>query len=146
MHWDNFNRNVNSAVVHILIKFKSLIKFENFHMKHFKDKFPSDFNNFFIFHQTVSVSMKNYLRAMKRVLYDIGPLTIVRWSLYRALKVWHTHRTKIQAEKGPPTQKLEKNKCVLKWSLGKIQCFKPMFFLFLFFFLVENQVLTPPPP
>ena len=38
---------------------------------------------------------------MKQILYDIGPL-------YRALKVWRTLRTKIQAEKGPPTQKLKK--------------------------------------
>ena len=44
---------------------------------------------------------------------------------------------------GSPHPKIEKNKCVLKWSLGKIQCFKPMFF-FVFFFLVENRVLTPP--
>ena len=35
--------------------------------------------------------------------------------------------------------KIEKNKCVLKWSLGKIQCFKPM--IFFFFFLGENQAL-----
>ena len=47
-----------------------------------------------------------------------------------------TLRTEIQAEKGPPQPKIEKNKCVLIWLLGKIQCFKPMF---LFFFL-------PPPP
>ena len=40
---------------------------------------------------------------------------------------------------GSPHKKLEKNKCVLKWSIGKIQCFEPMFF-------VENQVLTTPSP
>ena len=37
---------------------------------------------------------------MKQILYDIGPLTLVRWPLQRALKVQHTLRTKIQAEKG----------------------------------------------
>ena len=45
---------------------------------------------------------------MKQILYDMGPLTRVRWPLYRALKVWHTLRTRIQAEKGHPTQKLKK--------------------------------------
>ena len=30
---------------------------------------------------------KNDLHAMKRILYDMGPLTLVRWPLYRALKV-----------------------------------------------------------
>ena len=32
-------------------------------------------------------SCQNDLRAMKRILYDMGPLTLVRWPLYRALKV-----------------------------------------------------------
>ena len=35
--------------------------------------------------------------------------------------------------KGYPHPKIEKNKCVLKWLSCKSQCFKPMFFLFLFF-------------
>ena len=30
---------------------------------------------------------KNDLLAMKQILYDMGPLTLVRWPLYRALKV-----------------------------------------------------------
>ena len=60
--------------------------------------------------------MKNDLRAMKRILCDMGPLTLVRCPLYRALKVWHALQTRIQAEKGPPHQKIEeeKNKHVLK--------------------------------
>ena len=49
---------------------------------------------------------KNDLRAMKQILYDMGPLSD---GLSRELlKVWHTLRTKIQAEKGTPTQKLKK--------------------------------------
>ena len=47
-----------------------------------------------------------------------------------SFEVWATLRTKIQAEKGPPHPKIEKNKCVLKWFLGKIQCFKPMLLIF----------------
>ena len=42
---------------------------------------------------------------------------------------------------GSPRPKIEKNRCVLKWFLGKIQCFKTMFFWG--GFLVENQALTP---
>ena len=30
--------------------------------------------------------------------------------------------------RGVPHPKIERNKCVLKWFLGKIQCFKPIFF------------------
>ena len=59
-----------------------------------------------------------------------------------SFEVWATLPTKIQAEKGPPHPKIEKNKCVLNWLLGKIQCFKPMFF----FPLVENRPLLTPPP
>ena len=29
---------------------------------------------------------KNDLLAMKRILYDLGPLTLVRWPLWRTLK------------------------------------------------------------
>ena len=79
----------------------------------------------------IVVTQINDLRAMKRILYDMGPLTLVRWPLYRALKVWQTLRTRIQAEKGLPN-----NKCVLKWSIAKIQCLRPC--LSFFFFLVEN--------
>ena len=77
---------------------------------------------------------------MKRILYDMSPLTLVRW-LLQSFEVWATLQTKIQAEKGPPHHpKIENKKCVLNWLLGKIQCFKPMFF-----FLVENRLsLTPP--
>ena len=64
---------------------------------------------------------------MKRILYDMGPLTLVRWPLYRALKVWHALRNMIQA-KGLHTKKFKTNKCILKWSIGKIQCFKTTFF------------------
>ena len=42
--------------------------------------------------------MKNDLRAMKQILYDMGLLTYVRWPLYRASKVQHTLWTKIEAE------------------------------------------------
>ena len=60
---------------------------------------------------------------MKQILYNMGPLTLVRWLLYRALKVWHTPGTRIQAEKGLPTQKLKKSSVL-----------RPRFS-----FLVENQ-------
>ena len=60
-----------------------------------------------------------------------------------SLEVWATLRTKIQAEKGPPHPKIEKNKCVLNWLLGKIQCFKPMFF---FFLSGKSPVADPAPP
>ena len=51
---------------------------------------------------------------MKRNLYDMGPLTLVSWPLYRASKVYKTPQTRIQAEKALPTQKLKRYKCVLK--------------------------------
>ena len=60
-----------------------------------------------------------------------------------SFEVWATLRTKIQAEKGPPHPKIEKNKCVLNWLLGKIQCFKPMFF---FSFLSGKSPVADPPP
>ena len=41
----------------------------------------------------------------------------------RAFYVWTTLWNWNQAEKGPPTQKLKKIKCVFKWLFGKIQCF-----------------------
>ena len=55
-----------------------------------------------------NLKTRNDPRAMKQILYDMGPLTLVRWPLYRALKVCHTPQTKIQAEKGPITQKIKK--------------------------------------
>ena len=79
---------------------------------------------------------KNDLLAVKQILYDMGPLTLVRWSLYRALKVWDTLSTRIQAHKGPTTQN--------NWLLGKIQYLKPKFCCCCF--LVENKALLPPPP
>ena len=59
-----------------------------------------------------------------------------------SFEVWATLRTKIQAEKGPPHPKIEKNKCVLNWLLGKIQCFKPFFS----FLSGKLPVADPPPP
>ena len=59
-----------------------------------------------------------------------------------SFEVWATLPTKIQAEKGPPHPKIEKNKCVLIWLLGKIQCFKTMFF---FFLSGKSPVAVPPP-
>ena len=70
---------------------------------------------------------ENDLHAMKQILYDMGPPTLVRWPLYRALKVWHALRNRIQA-KGLQTKKFKTNKCTLKWSIGKIQCFTTTFF------------------
>ena len=60
---------------------------------------------------------------------------------YESFEIWATLQTKIQAEKGPPHPKIEKNKCVLKWLLGKIQCFKTMFF----FFLTGKSPVADPP-
>ena len=39
---------------------------------------------------------------MKQIVYDMGPPTLVR-----AIKVKATLRTRIQAGKGPPSQKLK---------------------------------------
>ena len=63
---------------------------------------------------------------MKWILYDMGPLTLVRWPLYRAVKVWHTLQTRIQGEKSLPTQKFKKKMCLV-------------------FFIGDNRVLTSPP-
>ena len=40
---------------------------------------------------------------MKEILYDMDPLASPE-----SFEVWGALRTKIQAEKGPPTQKLKK--------------------------------------
>ena len=53
---------------------------------------------------------------MKRILYDIGHLTLVLLSL------GHPSDQDL-SWKGSPHPKIEKNKCVLKWLLSKIQCF-----------------------
>ena len=37
--------------------------------------------------QWKKIKNKNDLRGMERILFDMGPLTLVRWPLYRALKV-----------------------------------------------------------
>ena len=37
-------------------------------------------------HLVSGKKMKNDLRVMKQILYDMGPLTLVRWLLQRALK------------------------------------------------------------
>ena len=43
---------------------------------------------------------------------------------------------------GSPQPKIEKNKFVLNWLLGKIRCFKPM--LFIFFLSGKSPVADPP--
>ena len=69
---------------------------------------------------------------MKQILYDMGPLTLARWPLYRALKVCTTHWTRIQAGEGPPTQKLKKSMCLK---------------IIILFYFVENWTsLNPSPP
>ena len=44
---------------------------------------------------------------MKWILYDMGPLTC-QMASPESFKIWATLRTKIHAEKGPPTQKMKK--------------------------------------
>ena len=36
------------------------------------------------FYDGIDGGEKNDLRNMKRILYDMGPLTLVRWPLWRA--------------------------------------------------------------
>ena len=82
---------------------------------------------------------------MKRILYDMGPLTLVRWLLQRALKFGPPFGPRSKMKRVPPPSKnWKKNKCVLDWLLGKIQCFKTM--LLFVFFLVENSPSQTPPP
>ena len=67
---------------------------------------------------------------MKRILYEVGPL-------YRALKVWHTLWTRIQAEKGLSTQKLKKYVCP-----KMIYRQNPVFF---FLFFLSGRLGADPP-
>ena len=67
---------------------------------------------------------------MKRILYDMGLLALVRWLLQSAFKFEPPFGPGSELKRVLPTQKLKKNKCVLKRFLGKIQCFKPMLFIF----------------
>ena len=62
---------------------------------------------------------------MEQILFDIGPLEGFKGLTHPSDHdpIWE----------GSPQPKIEKNKCVLNWSLGKIQCFKPMFFFCIFF-------------
>ena len=48
---------------------------------------------------------------MKQILYDMGPLTLVRWLLQRALKFEPPFEPRSKLKRGAP--KIEKNKCVL---------------------------------
>ena len=58
---------------------------------------------------------------MKQILYDMGPLASLE--SFKGL----THPSDQDPSwEGSPHPKIEKNKCVLKWSLGEIQCFKPL--------------------
>ena len=90
---------------------------------------------------------------MKRILYDMGPLTLVRWLLQRALKFEPPFGPRSKLKRVPPTKKMGKNKCALKWLLCKIQCFKPIFFFligtlavvernFTIFFLNPSLILS----
>ena len=80
---------------------------------------------------------KNDLRAMKQILYDMGLLALVRWLFQRAFKFEPPFRPGSELKRAPPPKNW-KTKCVLKWLLCQIQCFKPML-LFFFDFLVENR-------
>ena len=51
---------------------------------------------------------KNDLRVMKRILYDMGPLTLVRWLLQRGLKFEPPFGPRSKPKRVPPTQKLKK--------------------------------------
>ena len=77
---------------------------------------------------------------MKQILYDMGLLILVRWLLQRVLSLSHPSDQDL-SWKGSPHPKIEKNRCVLKWLLCKIQCFKPIFFC-----LSGKSVVTDPPP
>jgi len=62
-----------------------------------------------------SLTTKNGLHFINWNLYGMGPLTLVRWLLWRGFKVWAAFRTGIQAGKGPPIpppQKRKEKKCV----------------------------------
>ena len=57
---------------------------------------------------------------MKRILYNMGSLTLARWLLQRGLKFEPPFGPRSKLKRVPPTQNF----------LGKIQCFKPMLFIF----------------
>ena len=92
----------------------------------------------------VGKKTKNYLRAMKRILYDMGVLTLVRWLLQRIFKFEPPFGPGSKLKRVPPHQKIEKNNCVLKELLCKFQCLKPMFSL-LFLFLSEKLAVVDTP-
>ena len=50
---------------------------------------------------------KNDLRVMKRILYDMGPLTLVRWLLHRAFKFESPFRPGSELKR-VPASKIEK--------------------------------------
>ena len=47
---------------------------------------------------------KNDLLAMKQILYDMGPLTLVRWLLQRALKFEPPFRPRSKLKRVPPNK------------------------------------------
>ena len=51
---------------------------------------------------------KNDLRVMKQILYDMGPLTLVRRLLQRGLKFESPFGPRSKLKRVPPTQKLKK--------------------------------------
>ena len=83
---------------------------------------------------------KKDLRVMKGILYDMGPLTLVRWLLQRALKFGPPFGPRSKLRRVPPHPEIEKNKCVLNWLLGKIQCFKPLVEFSTIFFLNPSLI------
>ena len=87
---------------------------------------------------------KNDLHTMKQILYYMGFLSLFGWAPSRALKVWHTLRSRIKAEKGQPTQKLCKKVCLKMISRQNLVFYTQVYF-YLYFFsgksgppLVEN--------
>ena len=76
-----------------------------------------------------SLTTKNGLRFINWNLYGMGPLTLVRWLLWRGFKVWAAFRTRIQAGKGPPPKKNKERKKISMSPIhlsDKIQGFKPI--------------------
>ena len=51
---------------------------------------------------------KNDLRAMKRILYNMGLMTLVRWLLQRAFKFEPPLGPRFELKRVPPNQKLKK--------------------------------------
>ena len=52
---------------------------------------------------------KNDLRVMKRILYDMGPLTLVRWLLQRALKFGPPFGPRSKLKRVPPPKNFKNN-------------------------------------